>query len=240
VDKFVGILRFLALGILVIFGLIFGIVSSLLPAAIHTAFIRCWHSLALAIVGVKSDYSGASCEPGALLVANHVSWLDIPVLGARYPALFLANAKISNWPVLGYMARKAGTLFIHRGKGSADAIDSIAGMLSQGQSVVIFPEGKTTYGLEMRKFQPRLFQAAINTGAAVQPCALRYSDRNGDRLVEVSFAGHIKFIPSLWKVVKLPGKSVEIHMMPGLSGESDRNKLSKTSENAIKNWIDNE
>ncbi|MGE4408562.1 lysophospholipid acyltransferase family protein, partial [Pseudomonas sp.] len=93
-----------------------------------------------------------------LWVANHVSWCDIPLLGMLLPISFLAKAEVRGWPVLGWLAQQAGTLFIRRGAGDAAQVNrQLARHLEQGRHLLIFPEGTSTDGSGVRNFHSRLF-----------------------------------------------------------------------------------
>ena len=239
-SKIIGVLRFCGLVILVLAGLIAGLVSPLMSYKFYRQFITTWHQAVVWIVGVKTEYTGVGFASGALIVSNHVSWLDISVLGSRYPVTFLAKAEIASWPVLGYVVRKAGTLFIARGKGSAGAVESVSSALSINQSVVIFPEGKTTDGLDVARFAPRLFQAAMNACQPVQTLGLRYHDRRGDVLTDVSYVGDISFMQSLWNVLCVRGKSVKIHLFSPVSDPESRDSVSKNARKQIREWLQDE
>lgn len=218
----------------VLFGIIVGLFSSLMSLRVHQLLIKYWHRAVLLFVGIKPVFSGVKFEKGALMVSNHVSWLDISVLGSRYPVVFLAKNEISSWPVLGYLIRKTGTLFIHRGKGSIHVISSINSTLSRQQSVAIFPEGKTTDGKGLARFQPRLFQAVIDADKTVQPVVIRYLNRRNEIQTEVSYAGDLNFVQSLWRVLCLPYKSVSVHLFDPLAGFQSRDDLSKCAEEKIR------
>lgn len=134
-----------------------------------------WHSRLGDILGLQITLNGHRPQPPALMVSNHVSWLDIVVLGALTPTVFLSKQEVRHWPVVGWLAARAGTLFIRRGEGQAAAItDQIAQCLRHDGLLTLFPEGTTTDGREVRPFFSRLFAAAIETGTVVVPVALRY------------------------------------------------------------------
>ena len=99
-------------------------------------------------LGLRIRQHGAPCQDNALLVCNHISWSDIPVLGSLQPIRFLSKAEVSRWPLIGWLARQAGTLFIVRGGGQARKVRrQIADTLSAGETVLVFPEGTTSAGL---------------------------------------------------------------------------------------------
>jgi 1-acyl-sn-glycerol-3-phosphate acyltransferase len=139
-----GAVRTAALILIVLAGLAFGLLSMVLPASAMPGLSRSWHFLVAGAVGVKRHYSGSRLRPGALLVSNHISWLDISVVGSRFPVVFLAKSEIAGWPILGWLVETAGTLFIDRGRGSQQALKELTDSLRGDQSVLIFPEGKTT------------------------------------------------------------------------------------------------
>ena len=133
----------------------------------------------LRLLGVRVHVRG---EPGAqapLLVSNHISWLDILVIGSLRTSCFLSKAEVRKWFLIGGIAPHFGTLFINRGGGSDEARQAIALRLQHNTSTVIFPEGTTSDGSTVGRMHPRLFAAAIDTQTAVQPVALRYPAGGG-------------------------------------------------------------
>ena len=148
-----------------------------------------------------------------LWVANHVSWCDIPLLGMLRPLSFLAKAEVARWPVLGWLARQAGTLFIRRGAGDAAQINQqLANHLHQGRHLLIFPEGTSTDGSSVRTFHPRLFACAIQAACAVQPVAIRYL-RNGKPDTVAPFIGDDELPAHLRRLLASDMAEVEIHLL---------------------------
>jgi 1-acyl-sn-glycerol-3-phosphate acyltransferase len=134
-----------------------------------------WQNRSCDILGIQITVSGYRPKPPALLVSNHVSWLDIVVLNALTPTVFLSKSEVQRWPIIGWLATRAGTVFIRRGDGETHTVKAqIADRLHADELVTIFAEGTTTDGRQVRPFFPRLFAAAIETGKAVVPVALRY------------------------------------------------------------------
>lgn len=134
-----------------------------------------WHNRAADILGIRITVSGPRPRAPALLVSNHVSWLDIVVLGGLTHTDFLSKYEIRKWPLVGWLAARSGTLFIRRGKNEAGTVgEQIAERLRQRGMLTLFPEGTTTDGRQVRPFFSRLFAAAIETGTDVTPVALRY------------------------------------------------------------------
>lgn len=136
--------------------------------------IQNWLHRSAKIIGIDIQVQGELRKTPAFIVANHISWLDIIIISSVLPVSFLSKEEIRHWPIIGTLAAKAGTLFIHRGRGSAEAIDLMNVKLSAGHNVVSFPEAKTTDGTLVEIFHPRLFASAIETRCVVQPLALQY------------------------------------------------------------------
>ncbi len=134
-----------------------------------------WHNRVADILGLRVTVSGYRPRAPALLISNHVSWLDIIVLGGLTHTDFLSKHEVREWPLIGWLAARAGTLFIRRGQGQAATVsEQIAARLRQGGLLTLFPEGTTTDGRTVRPFFSRLFAAAVETGTGVVPVALRY------------------------------------------------------------------
>ncbi|MCG6965197.1 MAG: 1-acyl-sn-glycerol-3-phosphate acyltransferase [Chromatiaceae bacterium] len=134
-----------------------------------------WHNRLADILGVRVTVAGLRPTRPALLASNHVSWLDIVVLGGLTHTDFLSKYEVRRWPVIGWLAACSGTLFIRRGNGEAGTVtEQIARRLREDGLLTLFPEGTTTDGREVRAFFSRLFSAAIDTGTDVVPVALRY------------------------------------------------------------------
>jgi 1-acyl-sn-glycerol-3-phosphate acyltransferase len=140
-----------------------------------------WHKRLCTILAVKHECIGEISNTPTLFVANHISWFDIPAVSAVLPLHFLAKQEINSWPVIGWLANKAGTLFIPRGqKGAAQvSIQAITEDLRSGCHVLIFPEGTTCDGTRVGHFHSRLLQSAFDAGVVVQPIAITYPHPDG-------------------------------------------------------------
>ncbi len=148
--------------------------------AYQQPIISWWHKRLCNILGLRITVHGEPLQHGALWISNHVSWLDIPVLGSRYPVYFLSKAEVADWPLVGTLAKAAGTLFIKRGSGdSARVADQLGEHLGRGRSVLFFPEGTTTNGHSVKRFFSKLFVAAAESEVKIQPVLLCYRDDDG-------------------------------------------------------------
>jgi 1-acyl-sn-glycerol-3-phosphate acyltransferase len=132
---------------------------------------------------IEGDTPGG---PGTLFVSNHISWLDIPVIGASLDAEFIAKADVSGWPIIGPLSKRTGTIFVVREKrGDVHAqARAIAERLSAGGSLILFAEGTTSDGETILPFRSSLFEAA-SAAAHIQPLAIGYVHRSGRPLMPV-------------------------------------------------------
>lgn len=201
----------------------------------HPRVVCWWHDRLCRIMKLNIATRGDPPQRAGLLVSNHVSWLDIPVLGSRqYPLAFLSKAEVRAWPLVGWMSELAGTLFIERGAHqSADIAATIGDRVDQGGSVLLFPEGTTSDGSGLLRFHPRLFAIVQQTGAPLTPVALRYVPTRG-RANVAPFIGNDDLLPHLWRVLCEPGLEVEIHYLPTLHWQGeDRKSLAHMTHTAI-------
>ncbi len=173
-------------------------------ARLREGLVRRWSARLLRICRVEVErQSGAAALRHALIVSNHISWLDIFVINSLHPCRFVAKAEIRAWPVLGWLVAQAGTVFIARGsrrdlrhifKGLVDA-------LAQHQRVAFFPEGTTASQGNLLPFHANLFEAAIDAKAPVQPVALAYVDRSGGWHPAVDYTGETTFVDSILRII---------------------------------------
>ncbi|HYF59584.1 MAG TPA: lysophospholipid acyltransferase family protein [Burkholderiaceae bacterium] len=155
---------------------------------------------------------------GRLLLANHVSWLDIFAIDSLSPASFAAKAEIAGWPLAGTLVARAGTVFVERGRRHAvhGVIRQMGDRLAAGARAAVFPEGTTSDGQRLLPFHGNLVQAALNTGAPMVPVGLRYVDPDGTPSLAARFVGDTTFLESLWRVTGHPATVVEVHVMPAI------------------------
>lgn len=174
---------------------------------------RCF-SMAARCAGFRISHQGMVASEPVLFVSNHISWSDIPVLGGMAPLRFLSKQEVRTWPIIGWLAAQAGTLFIRRGGGTAGrAREEIANSLKQGESVLVFPEGTTSAGVGVLPFHGKLLQAALDAGVPIQPISICYL-RDGRPDPVAPFIGDDEFQNHLVRMLKRPATRVKVHFHP--------------------------
>jgi 1-acyl-sn-glycerol-3-phosphate acyltransferase len=161
------------------------------------------HRVASAIVerlGIDVRVEGTPPAGLHLLVCNHRSYMDIPVLMSVAPGIFLAKREIAGWPLVGALARELGTIFVER-----DSRPSRKRALAS--MVALFPEGTTTTGPGIRPFRPGSFWAAAELGVPVVPAAIAYAEPSNAWVDDDPFVGHF--------LRELSAPAVEIHVRFG-------------------------
>ncbi|MFF3957799.1 lysophospholipid acyltransferase family protein [Streptomyces sp. NPDC001890] len=243
---------------------------ALLGAARRERLIRRWAHGVVRAFGVRVRIVGGPAEPagppgttGTLVVANHISWLDIPLVAAVFPGRMLAKSEIRGWPLLGPLAARGGTLFVERDRLRAlpTTVRTIGAALRGGSRVVVFPEGTTWCGRGPGgRFAPAAFQAAIDADAAVRPVRITYrttpprrtgTGRAGHNAPAehneppehdepagaAAFVGDDPLVASLWRVVTAAGLTAEIRVLPQIptAGRADRRDLARRAQTAVAN-----
>ena len=192
--------------------------------------VQRWAAKFLRVVGVRVVQQGVP-RPGAkLLVANHISFLDILALDAVVPARFVAKSEVRHWPVFGAFATGSGTLYIQRERprNALRVMHQMAEALQAGETVAIFPEGTTADGQVLLPFHANLLQGAIATATPVQPVALRYFDAEHAVSPAVLFLGETTLLQSLWSVACAEGLAVRVSVLPAIAvAHADRRRLAE-------------
>ncbi|MBT8039712.1 MAG: 1-acyl-sn-glycerol-3-phosphate acyltransferase [Xanthomonadales bacterium] len=201
-----------------------------------------WSRNLCRIFGLRLHVRG-EVEPGPqLFVANHISWIDIPLMGSVALLGFVSKAEIEKWPVIGYLARVGGTVFHLRGShDSASGVASqMVGRLRAGGNVAIFPEGGILPGHDVKRFHGRLFAAAIETACPVQPVMLRYL-RGGQHDPGMSFLPGEHFVANFFRLLRQAPCRAEVHLLPRLESEGrQRRPLAADAERAVREAFDAE
>lgn len=199
-----------------------------------------WSGKLNRLLGVQVCVHGDApkANDNALLLSNHISWLDIFALNAVHTTRFVAKSEVKTWPIIGRLCKKTGTLFIERNK-KQDTLrtnQEISAALSDGGLIAIFPEGTTSDGNTLKPFRSSLLQPAIDSLATIQPVYLRYLEADGQRSSAAAYCDDITLGASLWKLLGMQGLSVEIHYLPqiAVTPNDDRRTLTKQIENDIR------
>ncbi|MFH8733597.1 MULTISPECIES: lysophospholipid acyltransferase family protein [unclassified Streptomyces] len=227
-----AVLRMTAVVVLVLTGIALSPFGGRIPAGL----VRRWCRAIARAIGVQVRVTGTAAAPtgGLLLVANHISWLDIPLLGAVRPARMLAKAEIGRWPLAGPVVARSGVLFIERDRLRAlpDTVARIAEALRAGSAVVAFPEGSTWCGRAQGHFRRAVFQAALDAEVPVQPVSVRYRLADGAAGTAAAFVGDDTLLASLWRVASTRGLVAEVEIRDVIPPGShlDRRSLARAAE----------
>jgi 1-acyl-sn-glycerol-3-phosphate acyltransferase len=201
--------------------------------------IKKWSVKLLTICGVHVEVVHATSTPPAvraLNVANHVSWLDIFVMNSFYPCRFVAKSEIRDWPLLGWLCAKTGTIFIARGRvrDVRRIFEGLVASIKAGEHVAFFPEGTTAAQGGLLPFHPNLFEAAIDADVPIQPFAIRYVDAGGRLHSVVDFIGDTSFSQSMIAILKVGGIKAILTRLPIIETKgSHRRELASAAEQAI-------
>lgn len=199
------------------------------------AIVRAWVRTLLHILNV-SLYVRGHIQTGAVLYcANHVSWLDIPCLRAVVDAAFVAKSEVREWPLVGGLAARAGTLFLKRGNpdSTSQTADRMTWLLAANKPVIVFPEGTSTDGSTVRRFHARLYQATTRVHGYVQAVAIHYPRGSGINplipfIDDDDLAGH------LWRLLGEESIEAELHFCAALTTEGhERRALANATRGQI-------
>lgn len=213
-----------------------------LPVAgmkLHQYSHRLWARGMLWVFGIRRVCRGRLPAGAHLVVANHISWMDIVLLHALWPMWLVAKAEIRGWPLIGGLASLAGTLFIERGSEESRRRVSrrMAALLKRGDSVGIFPEAGISDEAGVGRFHPRLFAPAIRVGVPVVPVALRYT-RNGQDLHDaVVFSKGENFFVNLFRLLSQPACEGQLMIGSALRGQAGgRSDLARRARDIVHDY----
>ncbi|MDF3298782.1 lysophospholipid acyltransferase family protein [Streptomyces tropicalis] len=226
-----AVLRLTAVALLLLAGIVTAPLGGRLPASV----VRLWCRALVRAAGVRVRITGTAPPTGGLLlVAHHISWLDVPLLAAVRPARMLAKAEIRRWPLAGPLVALGGALFIERDRLRAlpDTVARIAGALREGAAVAAFPEGSTWCGRARGRFRRAVFQAALDAGVPVQPVRIRYRLAGGPPTTAAAFVGDDTLPASLWRVASARELLAEVEVRPVIApgSQPDRRALARAAQ----------
>ena len=206
-----------------------------IPRAGRQALKARWSRQLLTTLGVRLLPSGRPAREG-LLVANHISWLDIFAINAVAPAAFVSKDEVLSWPLIGWLSARAETIFLERGSRAAAlrTKEHIAATLRQRCPVALFPEGTTSFGDHVLPFHGALLQSALDAGAQVSPVALRYVDRDGHPSLAAAYVGDTSLGQCLRAISMASGLAVRVSFLPPIDPVGgDRRHLAAHAHRAI-------
>lgn len=220
-----------------------------------TSFIvpRLWHDIARRIFGIKIKVSGEiNKSQQTIFMSNHLSYLDIPVIGSVLKGSFVAKSEVSGWPLFGFLATLQQTAFIQRKRSKiAQEKDSLQGRIARGDSLIIFAEGTSTSGFEVLPFKSSLFALALhdqNDGLYIQPVTVKLLCVDGQkpqtkeerdiyawpRDVDIDLHHH------LWRFAKTSGATIELVFHPAIAAKdyNDRKTLAKLCHDNVSKGLE--
>lgn len=179
--------------------------------------IRWWSAGLLRVFGFRVRRIGTPLAGAGLFVANHVSWIDIELMHSQKVVGFVAKSEISRWPLVGWLASRAGTIYHHRGNNESlhGVMHQMVERLRAGEAVGVFPEGRTTDGTALGNFHARIFQPAVVAEAPVQPVALRFGV-GGAAQTRVAFGPRENFLQNFLRLLGEPTTLAEVHFLEPL------------------------
>lgn len=210
---------------------------------------RLWHKGVCAIIGLKTEIRGTPVHNRQVIyVSNHLSYLDIPAIGAHLKASFIAKEDIAGWPVIGFLARAQQTAFISRSSAKAKKVaNALDVMVKAGKSLILFPEGTSSIGTSVLPFKSSLFSLAQPKDMppiAIQPFIIDLIDVNGKPLTPASrdlyaWYADMEFAPHIWLFLQTSGATVRLTFLDVItpSPEQDRKDLCKSVELQISSGL---
>jgi lyso-ornithine lipid O-acyltransferase len=185
---------------------------------------------ALRRTSIQVEQSGDIPQSG-LLVANHLSYLDILALSTVAPFVFIAKKEVRRWPIFGWIAWKAGTLFVDRERKleTGKVNESVGEALRSGLRVVLFAEGTSSDGSGVLPFRPSLFEPALAAEAMITPAYISYTASSGSVANDVCFWGDVSFLPHACKLFAIERVTARIRFGPTLRNLRDRKQAAEST-----------
>jgi 1-acyl-sn-glycerol-3-phosphate acyltransferase len=180
----------------------------------------------------------AEADRGALVVSNHISWLDIVAVNAVQPMRAQAKKELAGWPIIGKLANAGGTVYLDRESLHAlpVAVDELMKAMRGGSLVNVSPEGTTWCGLARGRFRPAMFQAAIDADVPVVPLVVRYRLEDGRDTTAPAFIGDETLVTSLKRTARVRGMVLEVHVLDPIepSTAKDRRDLAAITQASVR------
>jgi 1-acyl-sn-glycerol-3-phosphate acyltransferase len=208
------------------------------PARLKSRMCRFWARLVSALLGMRIETAGVPPAGAFLLVANHLSYVDVLVLASRLECVFVAKDEVERWPVVGRLCRAVDTLFISRERRGdvARVVVRIEELLKEGRGVVLFPEGTSTDGSLVLPFRPALLETAVRAGVPVSYASLTYVTQPGVPPAQSSVCwwGEAGFLDHLIDLLRLPGFEARVTFGAERIFDTDRKVLAERLWRAVR------
>ena len=214
------------------------------PNKKQKAYRTKWQQKVVQTIGLNLEVKGKETKDNdelqsALWVANHISWMDIALLGSQGVG-FLSKSEIRQWPIIGWLGEKSGTVFIQRGGKNASqrAASAIAEKINAGDSILVFPEGTTSSGDDVRRFHARIFAPALDHKLLIQPIVLQYLDDNGQTHPKAAWNDQ-NFFSNMLGVLAQPRINVVLTYLPIVDSKefSERRHIAESVESQIRDVV---
>jgi len=205
------------------------------------AYRKKWLQMVVKVIGLKLEIQGevSQNKQSALWVANHLSWMDIAVVGTQGVG-FLSKIEVRKWPLIGWLGEQGGTVFIDRGTKNASqkAGKAIAESINQGDSILVFPEGTTSLGGDVQRFHARIFAPALDHQLYVQAIAIQYLDEEGKLHPNASWKDQL-FFSNLMGVLSQSSIRAVLTFLPIVDSKdfSERRQLSELLESQVREVV---
>lgn len=216
----------------------------ILPNRIWIYFVKMWASFTIRIIGIRlvGGTKNAYVEKNAMVIANHISWLDIPILYTQHSVSFIGRMELKKWPILSLLIKSGGTIFINRErKRDLIHINKIASKkLMSGCTIGLFPEGKTGNGLQLLPFRASLLEAPIIANSTIIPLVIQYHTKHGEPTTAITYEGNITLWQSLKSSLLLNGIIAKITPLQCIEANQfgTRDELAEFLYNQINNHIE--
>ncbi|HUP96975.1 MAG TPA: lysophospholipid acyltransferase family protein [Usitatibacter sp.] len=207
--------------------------------ASRRAWVGWWSAKLLRIAGLRTRVEGVppvGADAGAMIAANHISWLDIFAISSVRPTRFIAKSEIRDWPIAGWVVERAGTIFIRRDRRreTTRINELVNAALGAGDHVGLFPEGMTTEGDRLLRFHSSLFEPAVANRARVHPCAIRYEHADGTLCRAMAYVGETSFMESFTLALRQRGVTVRLAFAAPIATEGfSRREVALRAEDAV-------